>query len=258
MIDQTFRRPIVWNSFARTDVGVVREVNEDSILAKPEIGLWAVADGMGGHMVGDIASSKIVAALDEVAPQAMLSDYVDAVEDALLDVNEKMLEYAQIMFDAGTMGSTLVALVIKERVGACLWVGDSRLYRFRNQQLQQISRDHSQVEEMIEMGLLTKEAAEDYPHKNVITRAVGVEDSLYVDISLFTTQIGDIFLLCSDGLYNSVSNEDLLEAFAIRDPESMVTQLVNKSIANGAPDNVSVIVVQGSAGKINSTNVAQG
>ena len=258
MIDKTFRRPIEWNSFARTDVGVVREVNEDAILAKPEIGLWAVADGMGGHLVGDIASSKIITALDEVIPQPMLSDYVDAVEDALLDINEKMLEYAQVMFDAGTMGSTLVALIIKERIGVCLWVGDSRLYRFRNQQLVQISRDHSQLEEMIELGLLSKEAAENYPHKNVITRAVGVEESLYVDINIFTTQIGDIFLLCSDGLYNSVSNEELLEALAIRDLEAMVTQLVNKSIANGAPDNVSVIIVQGSAGKINSTNVVQG
>lgn len=258
MIDKTFRRPIVWNSAARTDVGVVREVNEDAILAKPEISLWAVADGMGGHLVGDIASSKIVAALDEVLPQPMLSDYVDAVEDAVLDINEKMLEYAQVMFDAGTMGSTLVALLIKERIGACLWVGDSRLYRFRNQQLIQISRDHSQLEEMLEMGLLTTEAAENYPHKNVITRAVGVEESLYVDVTVFTTQIGDTFLLCSDGLYNSVSKEDLIEALALRDLELMVTQLVNKAIANGAPDNVSAVVVQGRAGKISSTNLMQG
>ena len=253
MIDKTFRRPIVWNSAARTDVGVIREVNEDAILVKSEIGLWAVADGMGGHLVGDIASSKIIAALGAVTPQPMLSDYVDAVEDALLDINEKMLEYAQIMFDAGTMGSTIVALLIKERIGACLWVGDSRLYRFRNQQLVQISRDHSQLEEMLEMGLLTKEAAENYPHKNVITRAVGVEESLYVDVTVFTTQIGDIFLLCSDGLYNSISNDEMLDALALRDVEVIVTKLVNQSIANGAPDNVSVVVVQGSAGKINST-----
>lgn len=258
MIDKTFRRPIEWNSAARTDVGVVREVNEDAILAKPEISLWAVADGMGGHLVGDVASSKIIAALDELAPPSLLSDYVDLVEDALLDTNEKMLEYAQIMFDAGTMGSTLVALLIKERVGACLWVGDSRLYRFRNQQLIQITRDHSQLEEMLEMGLLTAEAAENYPHKNVITRAVGVEESLYVDVTVFTTQIGDTFLLCSDGLYNSVSREDLIEALTLRDLEVMVTQLVDKAIANGAPDNVSAIVVQGCAGKITSTNLMQG
>ncbi|MES2673516.1 MAG: protein phosphatase 2C domain-containing protein [Pseudomonadota bacterium] len=258
MIDKTFRRPIEWNSAARTDVGVVREVNEDAILAKPELGLWAVADGMGGHLVGDVASSKIIAALDELAPPSMLSDYVDLVEDALLDTNEKMLEYAQIMFDAGTMGSTLVALLIKERVGACLWVGDSRLYRFRNQQLIQITRDHSQLEEMLEMGLLTTETAENYPHKNVITRAVGVEESLYVDVTVFTTQIGDTFLLCSDGLYNSVSREDLIEALTLRDLEVMVTQLVDKAIANGAPDNVSAVVVQGGAGKITSTNLMQG
>jgi serine/threonine protein phosphatase PrpC len=258
MIDRTFRRPILWSSSARTDVGVVREVNEDAILSKPEIGLWAVADGMGGHLVGDIASNKIVTALDAVIPQAMLSDYVDAVEDALLDVNKMMLEYAQIMFDAGTMGSTIVTLLIKERVGACLWVGDSRLYRFRNQQLVQISRDHSQVEEMIEMGLLTQESAENYPHRNIITRAVGVEESLYVDVTVFTTQIGDTFLLCSDGLYNSVSHTDLVDAIAIRDLDLMVNNLVDKALANGAPDNVSLIVIQGSAGKVMPTDQAQG
>jgi len=255
MTDITFRRPILWNSSACTDVGKVREVNEDAILAKPEVGLWAVADGMGGHLVGDVASSRIITALDAVVPHEDLSDYVNAVEDAVLEANEKMLEYAQIMFESGTMGSTLVVLLIKERVGVCLWVGDSRLYRFRNQQLAQISRDHSQVEEMIELGLLSRESAEDYPHKNVITRAVGVENQLYVDINVFTTQIGDTFLLCSDGLYNSVSDEDLQQALSLRDTDIMVSQLVDKALANGAPDNVSVIVVQGGAGKILSTSL---
>ncbi len=258
MIDITFRRPVLWSSSARTDVGVVRDVNEDAILAKPAIGFWAVADGMGGHLVGDVASSRIIAALDIIVPEEMLDDYVDAVEDTLLDTNEKMLEYARVMFDTGTMGSTVVALIIKERVGACLWVGDSRLYRFRNQQLSQISRDHSQLEEMIELGLLTRESAETYPHKNVITRAVGVEDSLYVDVSIFTAQIGDIFLLCSDGLYNSVSDDEIIDVFAIRDIDLMAEQLIERSIANGAPDNVSVVVVQGSAGKVTSASMAQG
>lgn len=257
MTDITFRRPILWNSSARTDVGKVREVNEDAILAKPEIGLWAVADGMGGHLVGDVASSKIISALDAVKPHADLNAYVNAVEDAVLDVNDRMLEYAQVMFESGTMGSTLVVLLVKERVGVCLWIGDSRLYRFRNQQLVQISRDHSQVEEMIELGLLSRESAEDYPHKNVITRAVGVEKQLYVDINVFTTQIGDTFLLCSDGLYNCVSDEDLQQVLSLRDTDVMASQLIDNALANGAPDNVSVIVVQGTAGKVPSTSIDQ-
>lgn len=256
MRDTTYRRPIIWNSGALTDVGAVRKVNEDSIIAKPDIGLWAVADGMGGHQVGDVASNKIVTALDAVVPHANLSQFVDAVEDCVLDVNERMLEYAQIMFDDGTIGSTLVALLIKGRVGACLWVGDSRLYRFRNQQLVQLSKDHSQMEEMIDMGLITRENAENHPQRNVITRAVGVESPVYVDINIFTTQVGDTFLLCSDGLYNAVTQDDITQALALRDVEQSTAELMKKALANGAKDNVSVIVVQGNLGKVSSAGMA--
>lgn len=258
MTDTTFRRPIVWKSCARTDVGVVRAVNEDAIFENPEIGLWAVADGMGGHQVGDIASSKIVTALESISEQENLSTYVDAIEDCLIEANDNMLEYAQIMFEEGTMGSTLVALIIKGRIGVCLWVGDSRLYRFRNQQLVQISRDHSQLEEMIELGLISREDTENHPQRNVITRAVGVESPLYVDINVFTTQVGDTFLLCSDGLYTAVSDEDIYQAMMVRDVEQSVDVLINKALENGAPDNVSVIVVQGHHGKVPSADIAQG
>jgi len=256
MRDTTYRRPIVWNSCALTDVGVVRQVNEDSIIAKPDIGLWAVADGMGGHQVGDVASQKIVTALDAVIPSANLNDFVDSVEDTVLAVNEHMLEYAQIMFDEGTIGSTLVTLLIKGRTGVCLWVGDSRLYRFRNQQLIQLSKDHSQMEEMIDLGLISREDAEHHPQRNVITRAVGVESPLFVDINIFTTQVGDTFLLCSDGLYNAVSQADIEQALALRDVEQSTAVLMEKALANGAKDNVSVIVVQGNLGKVPSADMA--
>jgi serine/threonine protein phosphatase PrpC len=256
MRDITYRRPIIWNSCAQTDVGKVRQINEDSIIAKPDIGLWAVADGMGGHQVGDVASNKIVTALDELLPRDLLSDYVDAVENCLLDVNQQMLEYAQIMFEEGTIGSTLVALLIKGRVGVCLWVGDSRLYRFRNHHLVQLTKDHSQLEEMIELGLISKAEAENHPQRNVITRAVGVETPLYVDVNIFSTQVGDIFLLCSDGLYNAVSEHDIIQALTLRNVEQTTSELVSKALANGAPDNVSVIIVQGNPGKISAADMA--
>jgi serine/threonine protein phosphatase PrpC len=258
MTDKTFRRPIHWHSLAQTHVGCVRDVNEDAILAKPEIGLWAVADGMGGHHVGDVASSKIIAALDAITPSENLCDTVDALEDALLDINNNMLEYAQVMFEHGTMGSTLVSLLIKDRVGVCLWAGDSRLYRFRNQQLTQVTRDHSQLEEMLAAGLIAPEDEEHYPHKNVITRAIGVEELLFIDATIFTAQIGDIFLLCSDGLYNAVNLEEITAAFALREPELMVPHLVELALAKGAKDNVSVIAVLGSAGKLIGSATAQG
>jgi serine/threonine protein phosphatase PrpC len=252
MTDTTYRRPITWVSGVRTDVGTVRALNEDAVLAKPDIGLWAVADGMGGHKVGDIASSKIVDALAAVNDCTSLSDCVDVIEDCLIDVNQLMLEYAQIMFDGSTMGSTVVVMVIKGRVGACLWVGDSRLYRFRNQQLVQLTRDHSQLEEMIELGLITREASENHPNRNVITRAVGVEAQLSVDMTLFTTQVGDSFLLCSDGLYNAVAHEEIVQSMTVRDVQQSTDQLVEKALGYGAKDNVSVIVVKGNPGRVSA------
>jgi len=252
MTDTTYRRPITWVSGVRTDVGTVRALNEDAVLAKPDIGLWAVADGMGGHKVGDIASNKIVDALAAVNDCTSLSDCVDVIEDCLIDVNQLMLEYAQIMFDGSTMGSTVVVMVIKGRVGACLWVGDSRLYRFRNQQLVQLTRDHSQLEEMIELGLITREASENHPNRNVITRAVGVEAQLSVDMTLFTTQVGDSFLLCSDGLYNAVAHEEIVQSMTVRDVQQSTDQLVEKALGYGAKDNVSVIVVKGNPGRVSA------
>lgn len=249
MSDDTFRRPIAWTSYALSDVGCVRQVNEDAVMAAPEKCLWAVADGMGGHQVGDVASKKVIDVLATVEARDNLADYVDAVENALLDANAQLIEYAHLMLDNQTMGTTAVCLVIKQHVGVCLWVGDSRLYRYRNRQLQQLTRDHSQVEEMRQMGLLTEEEAERHPHKNVITRAVGVESRLYVDINVFSAQIGDTFLLCSDGLYNAVSRQHVERTLRHREAEACVLDLMKTSLDNGADDNVSLIVIKGEPGK---------
>lgn len=249
MTDHTFRRPIDWRSGARTDVGAVREVNEDALVTRPAIGLWAVADGMGGHEVGDVASRMIVEALAEVEGVERLSGFVDTVEQALMNANAGILDYADLMLDKATMGSTLVALVIRGRVGVCLWAGDSRLYRLRNHQLSQLSRDHSHVQELIEMGALEPEEAARHPNANVITRAVGVEEEGFIDVNVFNTQIGDTFLLCSDGLHNAVKEQDIVRILGGRDTQQMAEELVEAALANGAPDNVSVVVVRGEPGR---------
>ncbi len=186
--EKTFRRPIEWVSSARTDVGAVRKANEDAILARPEVGLWAVADGMGGHEVGDVASRLIVEALEAVGPQERLSDLVDTVEQSIVDANQNIIEYAKLMFENATMGSTLVSLVIHGRVGVALWAGDSRLYRLRNHQLSQLTRDHSHVQELLDSGAISEKEAENHPHGNVITRAIGVEEDGFVDVVVFNTQ----------------------------------------------------------------------
>jgi serine/threonine protein phosphatase PrpC len=247
--DRTFRRPIDWRSGACTDVGAVREVNEDALIEREDIGLWAVADGMGGHEVGDVASRMIVERLAMVESADRLSDFVDVVEQAVLEVNRDILDYADVMFDKATMGSTLVTLVLRGRVGVCLWAGDSRLYRLRNHHLTQLSRDHSHVQELIEMGTIRPEDAARHPNANIITRAIGVEEDSFVDINVFNAQIGDTFLLCSDGLHNMVPEEDLLRILGGRDTQQMAQELVQASLARGAPDNVSVVVVRGEPGK---------
>ncbi len=250
MSENTYRRPISWSSYSLSDVGCVREVNEDSVIESSQKHFWAVADGMGGHQVGDVASQKIVEILDRLHPKESLSDYIDEVEDALIYANQQLLDYAAAMFDNQTMGSTAVCLVIQKHVGVALWVGDSRLYRYRNRQLQQLTRDHSQVEEMVQMGLITPEEAINHPHKNVITRAIGVERQLFVDINVFSTQVGDTFLLCSDGLYNSVPADDIEMMLGHREAEACVLDLMKTSLNNGAEDNVSLIVVKGGPGVI--------
>ena len=256
-MSSTCPRPIDWKSCALTHVGAVRDENEDAVIAVPEAQLWAVADGMGGHQVGDVASKKIIGALQYLETDQRMSDFVTDVEDRLISVNEQLGEYAAVMLDDGTIGSTVVALLIRDRFGVCAWVGDSRLYRYRNRMLTQLSRDHSQVQEMVAMGLLSESEAQTHPHGNVITRAVGAEPELYVDLNAFSIYLGDIFLLCSDGLYNAVSEQDIAQILEIRDVDIAAQKLVDKALDNGAPDNVSVIVVRGEPGKFQSQAQAE-
>ncbi|VAW58409.1 Protein serine/threonine phosphatase PrpC, regulation of stationary phase [hydrothermal vent metagenome] len=256
MSDTTIRRPIRWGSAQETNVGMVREVNEDSIISLQELQLWAVADGMGGYEAGNVASNMIVKSLGELTNKSSLNEFVDSVEDSLIDANHRILEYADIMLDGRTLGSTIVTLAIKGHVGICLWAGDSRLYRFRNNDFIQLSRDHSQVEEMVQQGFLTPEEAEVHPDSNVITRAIGASPDVYIDINVFSVQLGDTFLLCSDGLYNMVTKEEMSEAIAsMTSLEDAVETLIQKALDNGANDNVSVIIIKGEPDAAYSTQV---
>ena len=244
MSDITIRRPIKWNTSADTNVGMVREVNEDSIMAKPEVGLWAVADGMGGYEAGDVASNMIVSSMSEIENHENLHLFVDDIEDKIIDANHKILEYSNIMHDGRILGSTIVSLLIKGQVGICLWAGDSRLYLLRNNQLQQVSRDHSHVQELIDQGSISEEEALNHPDSNVITRAIGTSEELYVDIKAFNVQVGDTFLLCSDGLYNAVDEIEIEGHMKSHDTDDAVKQLIVKALENGAPDNVSIVIVK--------------
>lgn len=234
-----------WTSSAVTHVGLVRQINEDAFLERPDLGIWAVADGMGGHHAGDVASSSIVSALNDTHPTDRLSQYVNDIEDRLIGVNNRLRQMAAEHHDNRTIGSTIITLVALEQHCAILWAGDSRAYRLRESQLLQLTRDHSQVEEMVERGLLQPEDADHHPASNVITRAVGASDVLYIDVDLHELKPGDRYLLCSDGLYKHLDSNDIAAQLKSTESLQRITQnLVNLTLERGASDNVTVVLVQ--------------
>ena len=241
--DVTVRRPLQWVWAAATNTGCVRALNEDAVVARPDIGLWAVADGMGGHDAGNVASGMIAEALSQLARPQRLSDFITAVEESIGDVNRRLLEYSEIMLEGRVVGSTFVGLLVCGEVGMCLWMGDSRLYRYRRNELVQLSRDHSEVAELVRSGVITPEEARHHPDANVITRAVGTSDELFVDLELFDAKVGDTLLLCSDGLYNCVTPDEIASCLSAG-AEDAANRLIDTALANGAPDNVSVVVIK--------------
>jgi serine/threonine protein phosphatase PrpC len=232
-----------WKSSAVTDAGKVREINEDAYANCPDIGLWAVADGMGGHEAGDFASNAVVDALKQVQPPQKLSQFVDDVEDCLLHVNQRLVDEAQSRQNAVTIGSTVVVLVAVQNHCVCLWAGDSRAYRLRDGMLQPITQDHSHVEEMIEKGLLLREDAETHAAANVITRAVGAASDLFVDIELEALQDGDRYLLCSDGLYKETTLGEIRETMGRGSCQDVCCELLQMALERGSTDNVTIVVV---------------
>lgn len=235
---------LVWTSAQATDIGAKRKINEDAVLSRPDIGLWAVADGMGGHAAGDVASQAVIDALLQIKPDSDLPDCVDTIEDKILLVNHNLRRHGQEALGGRTLGTTVVSLFIMDGLGACIWAGDSRLYLFREGELRRISHDHSAVQEMIDSGMITPDQAAHHPHRNVITRAVGGGDKLYPELRVFIVQPGDWYLLCSDGFYNEVS-EDVMASLIVQDTlEKSVAMLMEKALMHGAADNVSLIVVK--------------
>jgi protein phosphatase len=229
-----------WTSAALTDVGRVRSRNEDACRAQPQRGLWAVADGMGGHAFGDVASRTVVEALDRLPPPSSLARFIDAARDAIVQVNGTLRAEARTRH-VPVMGSTVVALLACGTEAACLWAGDSRIYLYRSGRLQQLTRDHSQAAALQARGF---DAAAAAVGANMITRAVGASDTLDVEVTTLPARDGDIFLLCSDGLSNPVSEQDIRETLACGDCAHAAQTLVGLALANGGRDNVTVVVVR--------------
>lgn len=223
-------------------VGKVRKLNEDSCLDRADIGLWVVADGMGGHAAGDLASQLIVNTLAKVPQPAKLSTFVESVEDGLLAANKRLV--AMSGETKQTTGSTVVALLLHGEHAVYMWAGDSRLYRLRDGKLTQLTTDHSQVESMIEQGLISREEASGHPAGNMVTRAVGASENLFVDLDMTAVQPGDRYLLCSDGLDKHVADREIEKILGQGLPKEAAQKLIDVTLSRGAIDNVTVSVVE--------------
>jgi serine/threonine protein phosphatase PrpC len=209
------------------------------------MGLWVVADGMGGHSSGDLASNMIIDHISHLILPEPLSGIVDLLEETLLDINQQLFQIAQQRGANTTIGSTVVVMLAYNNLALLLWVGDSRAYLFRDGQLSQLTQDHTQIEELIEQGLLLREDAENHPSANIITRAVGAMDELYVDITRYEIREGDIFLLCSDGLDKEVSEQEISQLLSQTGNASQLAQsLLDLTLERGARDNVTITLAK--------------
>ena len=229
---------------SRTHVGLRRKVNEDALLVRTEHGLWAVADGMGGHEAGEVASGMIVDALSRLQitdePEQVVGDAVAA----LGRVNRQLIELAHADPRPKTIGSTVVGLAIQSSRVGLFWAGDSRAYRLRGGALQRLSRDHSLVQGLVDAGMLEPEEAEHHPDANVITRAVGAATSLTVDTLFDEVASGDCYLLASDGLTRVINDVELGAALGEPSLEAIANGLIDTVLERGAPDNVSLVIIR--------------
>ena len=233
--------PFQWASFGATDVGCVRQVNEDTFLDLPGAGLWVVADGMGGHAAGDYASGLIAEALADVKPAEDPDDFLDDVERRLVEVNRLLFERA--LQTERTIGSTVAVVIAFKRYFVALWAGDSRVYRRSSEGLEQITRDHSQVEEMVALGEIRREDAEDHPMSNVITRAVGGARRLRLEARLQGLEDYDRVLVCSDGLFKDLRHADLDRLLCEGSAQEACEGLVAEARERGGGDNITAVVI---------------
>jgi serine/threonine protein phosphatase Stp1 len=228
--------------YGATHVGLVRSVNEDSMTLNDGVGVWLVADGMGGHADGKWASETIVNSMQTLQGCSDFGELVDGAAAAIHTANATIYESStQRGIKAG---STVVALCIREEKFACIWAGDSRIYLLRDGSLIQMTHDHTQVRAMVAAGLITEEDAENHPLSHVLARAVGAQAELELDAIEDTLQNGDIFLLCSDGLSGLVSDPEIESTLNSEKFEVAGAKLLETTLARGAPDNVTFVGVR--------------
>lgn len=227
---------------AKTHVGLKRKVNEDSILALPDHDIWVVSDGMGGHEAGDYASRLIADSIATIPLGLDPTERMHALRDAIQAAHRIILAEAEDR-GRGVIGATVAALMLANGHFAGIWAGDSRIYRLRDHRIEMLTTDHSAVAEFVADGKMTWDEAEQHPHSNAITRAVGVGETLELDKVRGETLPGDRFLICSDGLTKYATFRILQSALDRYPLETVSDELIHIALAGGGGDNISVIVV---------------
>ncbi len=237
---------------ASTDIGIVRQINQDSMFVSKnsDFPLFIVADGMGGHKAGEVASEMAVSIITtSLSSRLMDDDVIVNIEKEILDsikkANRELLNHSQVIEDCNGMGTTITLGYIKDAKLYVGHVGDSRAYIIRNEELKQITDDHSLVNELLKNGDISIEEAMKHPQKNVITRAVGTNEDICIDINSFELKENDIILFCSDGLTNMIEEHELKDLFiGIKDVQEACDSAVSLAKDKGGRDNITVIGIR--------------
>lgn len=234
--------------YGQTDTGLVRDHNEDAIGCNEDIALAILADGMGGHRGGEMASAMTVSSLlESITHEAIKHSTADQLlHNAITQANKNVYNTSKTSPHYRGMGTTIVAVLFYDNCFTVAHVGDSRLYRLRDAQLKQITCDHSFVQEQIDLGLHTAEQARKSPNKNLITRAIGIDNDVQIDIQTDVAMRDDIYLLCSDGV-NDMLEDDLIKATLIdncRDLEKATSEIIRLANEQGGKDNISVLLAK--------------
>jgi serine/threonine protein phosphatase PrpC len=230
-----------FRSVSRTHTGLVRSHNEDALVERSDVGLWAVSDGMGGHSAGDVASGLVVAAIRQLSHDRVSPEGIREVLEA---VNDDLLERSTSGGQDRTMGATVTVLGSDGSTFFCVWAGDSRLYRLRNGTLTQLTRDHRLVQDLLDAGRITEDEARKHPRRNVITRAVGVAKELELDGCDGKIEPGDTFLLVTDGVTGACSDDEIVTALSGKTFDEAADDLVGRCLAHGAPDNLTLLLIE--------------
>lgn len=239
-----------------SDIGMCRQTNQDQFLVDSTLGIYAVADGMGGHAAGEVASDLAINALAESIRTSDIdsgtwtsADAAEKLRIALNEGNRKICESMLSRAEWRGMGTTVVALLTVDNKAVIGHVGDSRAYLLRDGDLRQLTSDHSWVNEQVKLGLLTHDEAQRHPMRNIVTRALGNQPEVEVDVMEETLRPGDTFALCSDGLNGMLSDQEIAETLKAHGstPQAACRELVDRANANGGEDNVTVIVMHHSA-----------